>query len=139
MNKIFFHDQLIRFSHCDPAGIVYFPRFFDLAHATMEDWFSTGLSQPLPELIRERRIGTPTVSVQCEFAKPLRMGDILRFELSVSKLGNASVQLAYSGKKQGVEHLRILQTIAFMALESGTATSIPDDLRPRIEDYLAAQ
>jgi acyl-CoA thioesterase FadM len=38
MNETFVHEQLIRFSHCDPAGIVYFPRFFDLAHATMEDW-----------------------------------------------------------------------------------------------------
>ncbi len=136
MNKIFVHDQPIRFSHCDPAGIVYFPRFFDLAHATMEDWFSVGLGQPLPDLIRDRRIGTPTVSVQCEFVKPLRMGDTLRFELRVLKAGNASVQLAYSGKKDGVEHLRMAQTIAFMALDSGSATSIPDDLRPRIEQYL---
>jgi 4-hydroxybenzoyl-CoA thioesterase len=136
VNKVFVHDQLIRFSHCDPAGIVYFPRFFDLAHATMEDWFSTGLGQPLPELIRERRIGTPTVSVQCEFAKPLRMGDTLRFELRVLKLGNASVQLAYSGNKDGVEHLKMVQTIAFMALERGSAIPIPDDLRARIEQYL---
>jgi 4-hydroxybenzoyl-CoA thioesterase len=136
VNKIFVHDQPIRFSHCDPAGIVYFPRFFDLAHATMEDWFSVGLGQPLPDLIRDRRIGTPTVSVQCEFVKPLRMGDTLRFELRVLKAGNASVQLAYSGKKDGVEHLRMAQTIAFMALDSGSATSIPDDLRPRIEQYL---
>jgi 4-hydroxybenzoyl-CoA thioesterase len=136
MSKIFVHEQLIRFSHCDPAGIVYFPRFFDLAHGTMEDWFALALGQPLPDLIRDRRIGTPTVSVQCEFAKPLRMGDTLRFELSVLKLGNASVQLAYSGKKDGVEHLRMTQTITFMALDSGTATPIPDDLRPRIEQYL---
>ncbi len=136
MSKTFVHEQLIRFSHCDPAGIVYFPRFFDLAHGTMEDWFGVALGRPLPDLIRDRRIGTPTVSVQCEFAKPLRMGDTLRFELSVLKLGNASVQLAYSGKKDNVEHLRMVQTIAFMALDSGSAVPIPDDLRPRIEQYL---
>lgn len=138
MNKVFVHDQLIRFSHCDPAGIVYFPRFFDLAHATMEDWFSSGLGQPLPDLIRNRGIGTPTVTIHCDFTKPFRMGDTLRFELRVSKAGNASVQLAYRGMKDGIEHLRISQTIAFMALEAGIATPIPEDLRPRIEDYLAA-
>jgi len=137
LSKVFVHDQLIRFAHCDPAGIVYFPRFFDLAHSTMEDWFASGLEQPLPDLIRERRVGTPTVSVQCEFVKPLRMGDTLRFELRVLKAGNASVQLAYTGKKDGVEHLRMLQTIAFMALDGGSATPIPEDLRPRIEEYLA--
>jgi acyl-CoA thioesterase FadM len=94
VNKIFIHDQLIRFSHCDPAGIVYFPRFFDLAHATMEDWFAGGVNYPLPDLIRDRHIGTPTVSIQCDFALPLRMGDTLRFELRVSKLGNAAIHLA---------------------------------------------
>jgi 4-hydroxybenzoyl-CoA thioesterase len=136
MAKVFVSDHLIRFSHCDPAGIVYFPEFFDLAHATMEDWFREGLRQPLPDLIRDRRVGTPTVAVQCDFLKPLRMGDTLRFELRVLKAGSASVQLAYSGKKDGSEHLRITQTIAFMALDAGVATPIPDDLRPRIEEYL---
>lgn len=142
MGRVFTHDQLIRFSHCDPAGIVYFPRFYDLAHATMEDWFAQGLQQPLPELIRDRRIGTPTVSMQSDFLQPLRMGDTLRFALRVTKLGNASVQLAYRGSKADDsderEYLRLTQTIAFMSLDQGKATPIPEDLRPRIEQFLAA-
>ena len=138
MNQVFVHDQLIRFSHCDPAAIVYFPRFFDLAHSTMEDWFTDGLGIALRELIRERRIGTPTVKINCEFVKPLRMGDTLRFELRVSKLGNASVNLNYRGTKDGIEHLQITQTLVFMNLDSAKATSIPNDVRERIEEFLIA-
>jgi len=139
MNQVYVHEQLIRFSHCDPAGIVYFPRFFDLAHATMEDWLAEGVGQGLPALIGERRIGTPTVSIQCDFAKTLRIGETLRFELRVTRLGNASVQLGYSGKKQadGEEHLAIRQTIVFMDLAVQKAIPIPADLRPRIESFLA--
>jgi len=138
MNNKFVHDQLIRFSHCDPAGIVYFPRFFDLAHATMEDWLAQGVGQGLPALIGERRIGTPTVSIQCDFVKTLRIGDTLRFELTVTKVGNSSVNLAYRGLKNGGsdEHLNIRQTIVFMDLAAGRAIPIPDDLRPRIEHFL---
>ena len=141
MSQVFVHEQLIRFSHCDPAGIVYFPRFFDLAHATMEDWLANGVGQGLPVLIGERRIGTPTVSIQCDFAKTLRIGDTLRFELRVARLGNASVQLAYSGKKgQGNdEHLAIRQTIVFMDLNAQRAIPIPADLRPRIEQFLVTE
>ena len=51
MSKIFEHDQPVRFSHCDPAGIVYFPRFFDMAHAAMEDWFTYGLGHDHAELL----------------------------------------------------------------------------------------
>lgn len=138
MNQVFVHEQLIRFSHCDPAAIVYFPRFFDLAHSTMEDWFAQGVGFPLPELIVNRRIGTPTVGIQCDFVKPLRMGDTLRFELQVTKLGNASAVLRYRGFKDDVEHLRITQTLVFMDLEAARAVPIPEDVRPHIEKYLTS-
>lgn len=137
MNQVFVHDQLVRFSHCDPAGIVYFPDFFDFAHATMEDWFRDGLRAPLPSLIRDRRIGTPTVSIQGDFSKPLRMGDTLRNELRVLKVGNASVRLQYRGLKNGVEHLQIVQTIAFIDLDATRAVPVPEDLRPAIETFLS--
>jgi 4-hydroxybenzoyl-CoA thioesterase len=138
MNKVFVVEQLVRFSHCDCAGIVYYPEFFDLQHAVMEDWFRDGVGRSLPDLIRKHRIGTPTVSIQCDFAKPLMIGDTLRWELRVLRAGRASVQLAYSGLKDGVEHLKIVQTIAFMDLDNQVAIPIPDELRPRIEAYLAA-
>ncbi len=138
MDRVFVHDQLIRFSHCDPAAIVYFPRFFDLAHSTMEDWFAQGVGFSLPEMIIERRLGTPTVRIHCDFVKPLRMGDTLRFELRVTKLGNASADLEYRGLKNGVEHLRITQTLVFMDLDAGRAVPIPEDIRPRVEAFLKA-
>lgn len=137
MNQTYVHDQLIRFSHCDPAAIVYFPRFFDLAHATMEDWFAEAVGFPLPELIIKRRVGTPTVSIHCDFAKPLRMGDTLRFELRVTKLGNASAELEYLGLKDGTQHLRITQTVVFMDLDAARAVPIPGDVRSAIEPFLA--
>ena len=138
MNQVFIHDQLVRFAHCDPAAIVYFPRFFDLAHSTMEDWFAQGVGTSLPELINNRRIGTPTVSIHGDFVRPLRMGDILRFELRVTRLGNASVNLAYRGIRDDQEHLRITQSLVFMDLDTARPVPIPEDIRPGIEVFLVA-
>jgi 4-hydroxybenzoyl-CoA thioesterase len=136
MNKVFAHDQLVRFSHCDPAGIVYYPWFFDMTHATKEDWFAQGLGYSHADLMLRRRVGTPTVKIEAEFFSPLEMGETVRYELRVLKVGNSSVNLSISGMKDGVEHLRITQTIVFMSLETRRAIPIPDDLRPRIEEYL---
>jgi len=135
--KVFEHDQPVRFSHCDPAGIVYFPRFFDMAHSAMEDWFTHGLGHDLAELLTVRRIGTPTVHIECDFRKPYRMGETLRYEVHVARIGSASLDLVYSGKKAGVEHLVIRQTICFISLEDGRPIAIPDDLRSAINEYLA--
>lgn len=136
MNDVFTHDHLIRFAHCDPAAIVYFPDFLDLAHSTMEDWLREGVGCALPDLIRQRRIGTPTVNLQCDFIRPVAMGEVLRYELRVRKVGNASVVLEHRGVRDGVECLRIAQTIVFMNLDAQKAVPIPDDLRPAIERYL---
>ena len=34
--------KLIRFQHCDPAGIVFYPQYFVLFHELIEDWFNDG-------------------------------------------------------------------------------------------------
>ena len=42
----------VRFSHCDPAGIVYFPRYFDMINGVVEDWFAGTLGLPHHHFIR---------------------------------------------------------------------------------------
>ena len=39
-----FHTRkLIRFSHCDPAGIGFYPRYVELVNEVVEDWCNDGL------------------------------------------------------------------------------------------------
>jgi len=136
--RVFRHDQLVRFSHCDPAGIVYYPAFLDLAHATKEDWFTQALGYSHFDLIRERGIGTPTVNLQCDFFRTVEMGDTLRYEMRMVKVGASSLQYELLGKVGDNECLRILQTVVFMDLAERRAVPIPVDLRARIEEYLPA-
>jgi hypothetical protein len=41
----------IRFSHCDPAGIVYFPHYFDMFNGLIEDWYTEQLDVNYAKLI----------------------------------------------------------------------------------------
>jgi len=136
MSEIFVHEQPIRFAHCDPAGIVYFPRFFDLAHTVMEDWLDQGVGAPMHTTIPKRRIGTPTVAIHCDFSQPMRIGDILRFELRVTRIGRTSVELEYKGFHGDALCLHIRQTIVFMDLDAVKAIPIPPEWRGRIERFL---
>ena len=49
---IFSTPKKIRFHHCDPAGIVFYPQFFYLLHEAQEDFFD-GKPQRLPDALRE--------------------------------------------------------------------------------------
>lgn len=127
---------LIRFSHCDPAGIVYFVNFFDMINAVVEDWFAQALDTPLQNLHMVRRLGFPVVDTQCEFSNPCKFGDRLDLELSVAHLGQSSLALAIRGRVGLEEKLRARHTMSMISLASYRAVVIPDDLRARIELYL---
>jgi 4-hydroxybenzoyl-CoA thioesterase len=123
----------VRFADCDPAGIVFYPRYFEMFNRVVEDWCAIGLELPFREMHMERGMGVPTVHVETDFLVPSRLGDMLRAELAVQKLGRASVTIAIRlfGPH---EELRVRATLvlALMDLEKGSAIALPDELRARM-------
>ena len=138
MGKVFRVEYPIRFSHCDPAGQVYFPRFFDLLHDAMEDWFNNGLQQRFADLLMNRKLGTPTVGTQCDFLSPARFGDTLVIELSILRLGNSSIELGFNASIDGRACLKCRHTICIFSEETSKAVPIPETLRSRMQDYVVA-
>src|SRR5262245_43030910 len=62
---------LVRFSHCDPAGIVFYPRFFDLFSSALEDWFQSGIESPFGgDFMVTRNLRVPSLSITAEFVRP---------------------------------------------------------------------
>jgi 4-hydroxybenzoyl-CoA thioesterase len=122
-------EYLIRFSHCDPGGIVHFPRFFDMINAAVEDWFALALGLPFDTMHLARRYGFPIVHTQCEFLRPCRIGERLVLELSVARIGRASLDLLLCGRIGGEERIRARNVRAMMSLETYRALPIPEDLR----------
>ena len=148
----FCHTVPVRFADVDHAGIVYYPRFFHYFHLAFEELFRQRMgARAYVQLLDDRRVGFPAVSAQCEYRSPLRFGDIMDIELSISRLGNRSLTFRYrvyrrdsdplapgqdpgSGSGSPREEARELaaegQTIcAVVDLESFQAISIPDDVR----------
>ena len=133
--KVFRSRHLLRFSHCDPAGILYFPNTFDMVNATVEDWFAEALGLPFDELHMRHRLGLPIVDTRCEFLTPSRIGEQLTIELAVARLGRASLALHISGIVAGEERMRARHVMALVSLETLRAVPIPAELRARIAEY----
>jgi 4-hydroxybenzoyl-CoA thioesterase len=137
--QTFLSERPIRFSECDPAGIVFFPRFLEMMNDLTEDWFEQGLGIPFDELHFVRRHGVPLVHTHVEFVKACRMGERLTLELQVETLGRSSIVLRVRGLVRGEERLRLRHKIAMVSMDAGRlrATPIPDDYRLRMERFLA--
>lgn len=137
VNKVFAHEVQVHTADCDPAGIVFYPQFLVMTEGAKDNWFARGLGHSRLDLLSKRRLNVEPENVSCEFSLPVRMGEALKFELSVLKINDASVRIRIVGKRHTVEHLSITQTFAFVSLDTRRVVPIPEDLRPRIEEYLA--
>lgn len=131
----FEREQLIRFSHCDPAGIVFFPQYFVLFNGHVEDWFDEGLGLGYAKVVIGQRIGLPTVALQCEFMKPSRMGERVQLGLAVRELGRSSIKLELTCRKDGELRVRVRQVIVTTSLDDGLSRPIAQNVREAIERF----
>jgi len=138
MTETFEFVQKIRFSHCDPAGILYFPHVFDMVNATLEDWFELGLGMPFDAFHQEHGYGNPVVSTHCDFLHPCRFGEELVFELAATSVGRSSIEMRIVARVAGEERIRVRHRTAMVALDTFRAVAIPASLRARIESFLVA-
>lgn len=133
----FERERTIRFSHCDPAGIVFFPQYLVMINDLNEDWVGTLLGLPYAELIGRRRIGLPTVSLHCEFTAVSRMGEVVTLGLSVARVGRKSIALRHGCRLGDESRMNIQQVLVTTDLETHRAIDIPADLRAAIEGSTA--
>ncbi len=133
---MFTKERLIRFSHCDPGGIVYFVHFFDMINGVVEDWLREGVGLRLDELLLKRRWGFPIVNTGCEFFRPAHLGDTLELVLSIGRLGRSSIEFDIRGRVAGEEKFRARHKVALISLETFKALRIPDDWRAKMQPFL---
>lgn len=95
MSAVHVHRVTVRFGDCDPAGILYYPRFFDLFHQAMETWFDEALGVPYRTVLMEWKRGVPTARAECDYRAPVRFGETVRVELRVEHLGTSSIRFGY--------------------------------------------
>ena len=126
----------IRFSHCDPAGIVYFPHYFDMFNGLIEDWYTEQLGVDYAKLILNDRYGFPFVHIETDFKRPSRMGEHLDLTLLLLNIGFSSLSVVIVGHLAGVERLRARLVTAMMSLETQQKVELPQLLRERFESYL---
>ncbi len=118
----------IRFSHCDPAGIVFFPQYLTLTNALVEDWFTESLGIDYAGMIGVRRIGLPIVKLDCEFARPSRMGETITLALSLDTVGRRSLRITITGLSGTEVRFRATQVLVTTSLDTGASIDIPADI-----------
>ncbi len=127
--------RTVRFSDCDPAGIVFFPQYLVMLNGVVEEWFDSALGIPYAGLIGERRLGLPTVRLEVDFTAISRHGDALRWSVTLAQLGRSSFTLLHEVSGVDSIRLRARQVLVCTSLASHRAQALPEDVRALVQAY----
>jgi len=136
--KPYVSETRVRFRHCDPAGIVFYPRYFEMINDFVEEWFDQALDHSFHRLLTDMGLGIPTASIQCDFTAPSRWNDTLRQELTLRRIGGSSINfdVRFVGQDDERQRLTANATLVFVDVRSVRPAPMPQALRERMAAYL---
>ncbi len=124
----------VEFNHCDPAGIVFYPRYFEMCNSVVENFFAEGVGLSFAEMHRDIGSGVPTVNISSDFHMPSRLGDKLTFSLGIERIGSSSASLLIEGHCGSERRLTLRPTIVW--IKSGKAEKWPEHIREKLENFV---
>src|SRR5262245_24519416 len=117
----------VEWGDCDPAGIVYFPRFFEYFDAATGALFEKAGLAKAEMLQKYGLLGIPLIEAAAQFFVPARFGETVAVETSIVEWGGSSFrvehklykgsQLAAEGRERRVWTVRDPQRASGMRSE----------------------
>ena len=88
--------RTVEWGDCDPAGIVFNPRFFEWFDAASAALFSRALGMTKAEMVKRYDIvGIPLVDTRASFRVPCAYGDEVRIESTVAEFRRTSFDVRH--------------------------------------------
>lgn len=130
----------VLFNDIDYAGVVYHTVYINYFHETLESFFREhwGL-HGLKNLMLKQRIGLPLINIQCDFYKPLFLGQEILIEMSLIDVGKKSISFRYRGLdplKEAIVKAECRVTQVAVCLDTGQSLTIPDIVKTLVTQEL---
>ena len=119
----------IEWRHCDPAGIVYYPRYFSIFDTSTTYLFEKALGKTKFQYLKHYDfVGYPMVDTRARFFIPARFGDDVTVETAVTEIKRSSFSITH----------RILKEDSALAVEGfetrvwvGKDPNNPDNIKSK--------
>jgi len=129
-------DQEVMFQHCDPAQIVFYPRYFEMVNLTIEVWFSKIAQYSYIHMFNQGDNGVPTAAIEARFHAPSRLGDLLHWNLQVTRLGKSSVSFEIEAVCDDQKRVSVATTLVHIDANTGASTPWPETARTNITKFM---
>ena len=124
----------INFYDCDPAGILFYGRVYELCHSAYEDLIS-GIRLEENYWDNEEYV-VPILNSEAHYHKPMKYGETISVEVKVSKLKSSSFELEYELKNEAGEKCTAVKTVhIFVDKSTWKKQKIKKNVRAGLKKY----
>ena len=116
---LFSNTRVVRidWGDCDPAGIIFYPRYFEIFDDSTSALFERALGLTKLELLKTYNFaGFPLVRTQARFLQPTRYGDDVTVESKIT-FGHASFEIDHRLSLKGVSCVECVEKRVWVARE----------------------
>jgi 4-hydroxybenzoyl-CoA thioesterase len=115
----------IQWGECDPAGIVFYPRYFEMFDAATTAMFSAATGLTKYQLFEAYKFaGYPMVDTRARFLIPCRFGDDVTIETSMTEARRSSFNITHHLKKEGALAVEAFETRVWVVRDPADASKI---------------
>jgi 4-hydroxybenzoyl-CoA thioesterase len=127
----------IEWGDCDPAGIVYYPRYFAIFDASTSALIERALGMTKHEYMKAYDFaGHPLVNTRSRFLVPTRFGDDVTIESSVAEIRGSSFDINHRLLKQGVLAVEGFETRVWVRVDPQTGRMKGVPMPPAVAERL---
>jgi len=128
------HEVTVEWGDCDPAGIVYYPRYFEMFDTSTTALFERALGMTKYQFLKHyQSLGYPMVDTRARFLLPTRYGDDVVIETAITEIKRSSFSITHKILKDAALAVEGFETRVWVARDPDDADKIrakplPDEI-----------
>ena len=134
MNGADFTEHLVvRLPHSDAAGVIFYPRIFEIEQELFERWLELG-GFHLKDALEGRFPPTPVVHCEADYRLPIRVGDRLTARVAAVSVGRSGFTLAWTFSLGSVQAISASVKRVAIDRRAGESVELPEAFRGWLEE-----
>lgn len=132
---MFIYKKKINFFDCDPAGILFYARVYELCHSAYEALIES--FSLIEDYWKNETYIVPIISSEASYLKPVKYGEEILVEVKVSQLKQSSFELRYDCKNgKGESCAKVTTVHVFVDKSSWAKTEMNKEIKKFFEKYM---
>ena len=131
---MFSSKRKVSFYDCDPAGILFFGRIYEICHSAYEELIGTfGLEE---DYWSNDKYAVPIIRSEAEYINVIKYGNVINTEISVSEIKTSSFVLNFECKSETDEVCAKVKIVyVFVDKKNWKKTNIKEKIRAGLLKY----